>query len=218
MAVRLTILKDRETWLEHRKLGLGGSDIASVIGKNPWKSNQELWKEKTGLRESKDLSGNAAVEYGHDAEKFLRDLFALDFPDYKVSYTENNSYKNDRYPWALASVDGLLKDKDGRLGILEIKTSSILRSIDKDKWDNKIPDNYYCQVLFYMAVLEADFAVLKAQLKSQWITDNVYIQTKHYFIERKEVEEDINFLMSEGEKFWQAVLTKKEPALILPQI
>lgn len=218
MAVRLTILKDRETWLEHRKLGLGGSDIASVIGKNPWKSNQELWKEKTGLRESKDLSGNAAVEYGHDAEKFLRELFALDFPDYKVSYTENNSYKNDRYPWALASVDGLLKDKDGRLGILEIKTSSILRSIDKDKWENRIPDNYYCQVLFYMAVLEADFAVLKAQLKSQWINDNVYIQTKHYFIERKEVEEDINFLMSEGEKFWQAVLTKKEPALILPQI
>lgn len=218
MAVRLTILKDREAWLEHRKLGLGGSDIASVIGKNPWKSNQELWKEKIGLRESKDLSGNAAVEYGHDAEKFLRDLFALDFPDYKVSYTENNSYKNDRYPWALASVDGLLKDKDGRLGILEIKTSSILRSIDKDKWENRIPDNYYCQVLFYMAVLEADFAVLKAQLKSQWITDNLYIQTKHYFIERKEVEEDINFLMSEGEKFWQAVLTKKEPALILPQI
>ena len=217
MAVRLTILKDRETWLEHRKLGLGGSDIASVIGKNPWKSNQELWREKVGIKPAKDLSGNEWVQYGHDAEPLLRSLFALDFPEYEVIYTENNSYRNDKYPWALASVDGLLKDRERRLGILEIKTSNIIQPYDWDKWRDKIPDNYYCQVLFYMAVLEADFAVLKAQLRRRG-TDGLRIKTNHYFMERSEVEEDIKYLMSAGEKFWESVKERKEPALILPEI
>lgn len=217
MAVRLTILKDRETWLEHRKLGLGGSDIASVIGKNPWKSNQELWREKVGIKQAKDLSGNEWVQYGHDAEPLLRSLFALDFPEYEVIYTENNSYRNDKYPWALASVDGLLKDRKRRLGILEVKTSNILQPYDWDKWRDKIPDNYYCQVLFYMAVLEADFAVLKAQLRRRG-TDGLRIKTNHYFMERSEVEEDIKYLMSKGEEFWESVKERKEPALILPEI
>lgn len=217
MSVKLTILKDREAWLEHRKEGIGGSDIASVIGKNPWKTNQELWLEKVGIKPAKDLSGNEWVQYGHDAEPLLRSLFALDFPEYKVIYTENNSYKNDKYPWALASVDGLLKDQKGRLGILEIKTSNIMQPYDWDKWRGKIPDNYYCQVLFYMAVLEADFAVLKAQLRRRG-TDGLRMKTNHYFIERSEVEEDIKYLMSEGEKFWESVKERKEPALILPEI
>ena len=77
--------------------------------------------------------------------------------------------------------------------------------------------NYYCQVLFYMAVLEADFAVLKAQLKT--VFDGMpYIQTKHYHIERSEVQEDINYLMHEGEKFWQYVKSGKEPPLRLPEL
>lgn len=217
MSVKLTILKDREAWLEHRKEGIGGSDIAAVIGKNPWKTNQELWLEKVNIKPPRDLSGNEWVQYGHDAEPLLRSLFALDFPEYKVIYTENNSYKNDKYPWALASVDGLLKDKEGRLGILEIKTSNILQPYDWDKWRGKIPDNYYCQVLFYMAVLEADFAVLKAQLRRRG-TDGLRMKTNHYFIERADVEEDIKYLMSAGEKFWVAVKERKEPALILPEI
>ena len=68
-----------------------------------------------------------------------------------------------------------------------------------------------------MAVLEADFAVLKAQLKT--VFDGVpYLQTKHYPIERKDVEADIQYLMQEGEKFWQYVQSGKMPPLILPPI
>lgn len=92
-----------------------------------------------------------------------------------------------------------------------------MQTYDWDKWRGKIPDNYFCQVLFYMAVLEADFAVLKAQLKRKY-TDGLRMKTNHYFIERADVEEDIKYLMSEGEKFWEAVKERKEPALILPEI
>ena len=141
----------------------------------------------------------------------------LDFPEYSVSYEENNSFFNDKYPFARASLDGWLTDENGRKGILEIKTTEILQSMQKEKWNKQIPQNYYCQVLFYMAVLEADFAILKAQLKT--VFDGVpYLQVKHYPIERSDVEDDIKYLMQEGERFWQYVQSGKQPPLRLPEI
>jgi hypothetical protein len=56
---------------------------------------------------------------------------------------------------------------------------------------------------------------LKAQLKT--VFDGVpYLQTRHYFIERQEVEEDIEFLKSSERNFWHGVQNNIRPALILP--
>lgn len=157
------------------------------------------------------------MKYGHDAEPHLRTLFALDHPGYTVGYKDNNLFVNDRFPWAHASLDGWLRDEDGRFGILEIKTTSILQSMQKEKWNNRIPDNYYLQVLHYMMVMEADFAVLKAQLKYDYSSD-VFMQTRHYTIERADVEDDIRFLAEKERDFWQKVKAGVRPATILPEI
>jgi putative phage-type endonuclease len=213
----MNILTSREEWLANRFNGIGGSEISAVIGCNPYLDNVTLWKIKTGQIEPEDISDKPFVKYGNDAEYHLRELFKLDFPEYSVNYIENNSFYNDKYPFARASLDGWLEDENGRKGILEIKTTEILQSMQKEKWNKQIPQNYYCQVLFYMAVLEADFAVLKAQLKT--VFDGVpYLQIKHYHIERTDVEEDIKYLMQEGERFWQYVLSGKQPPLRLPNI
>lgn len=214
--VTMKVLKSRQEWLENRFNGIGGSEISAVIGCNPYLDNITLWQIKTRQIEPNDISDKSYVKYGTNAEEHLRALFALDFPDYKVEYVENNSFCNTKYPWALASCDGWLTDDKGRKGILEIKTTEILSSQHREKWkDNSIPQNYYCQCLFYMAVLEVDFCILKAQLKTSF--DNIpYLQTKHYFIDCEEVEEDINYLMKEGKKFWQYVVSGKRPPLQLP--
>jgi len=39
---------DREEWLDVRKGGIGSSDAAAAVGLNPYKSQLELWLEKTG--------------------------------------------------------------------------------------------------------------------------------------------------------------------------
>lgn len=215
--VTMTILNNREEWLKNRMNGIGGSEISAVIGCNPYMTNVDLWMIKTGMVIPEDISDKPYVRYGTQAEVHLRELFRLDYPQYTVDYVENNSFKNDRYPWAQASLDGWLHDQDGRFGIWECKTTNILQSMQKEKWNNRIPDNYYCQCLFYMAVLDADFCILKAQLKSEF-KDNIYIQTKHYQIERTDVQGDIDYLMSEGEKFWQMVQKNKKPDLQLPEI
>ncbi len=49
-ALRLIKTKElpREEWLATRKQGIGGSDAAAAVGLNPYKSQLELWLEKTG--------------------------------------------------------------------------------------------------------------------------------------------------------------------------
>ena len=179
------ILANREEWLKHRSR-IGGSDAAAIVGLNPYKTNTDLYLEKTGQKESPDISDKPYVLYGTKAEEHLRELFRLDFPQYQVQYFDNNMYLNSRYPFAHASLDGELTDEDGRRGILEIKTTNILQSMQKEKWKDRIPDNYFIQVLHYLMVTEFDFVVLKAQLKSEF-GGQIYLQTKHYFIERSEV-------------------------------
>ena len=213
----MTVLKDRSEWLEERTKGIGGSDAAAIIGLNPWKDNVTLWKEKTGLIEPEDISYKPYVQYGIAAEPHLRDLFALDFPEYKVEYVENNSWHNDRFPFARASLDGWLTDKDGRKGILEIKTTNILSSMSKEKWKDGVPDNYYTQLLHYLMVTEFEWACLKAQLRYEYAND-IKLETRHYFLERSEVEDQIEYLKDEEMKFWNQIQLKQRPALRLPEI
>lgn len=216
--IKMDILQGHTAWLEARSHYIGGSDAAAVLGLNPYKSNLELWQEKTGLVLPEDISEKPYVKYGHAAENCLRELFALDFPEYEVGYADNNIWLNDHFPFAHASLDGWLIDQNGRKGVLEIKTTNILQSMQKEKWDHRIPDNYYIQVLHYLAVTEFDFAVLKAQLKYEFQGGDIMLQTKHYKIERSEVQTDIEYLMQKEAEFWKSVQNRKKPALLLPEI
>ena len=210
-------LGSRDEWLQARGKRIGGSEASAVVGLNPYMSNTDLWSIKTGRREAEDISDKPYVRYGHDAEPILRELFKLDFPDYKVGYVDNNLFLNSRYPWAHASLDGWLQDPEGRTGILEIKTTEILQSMQKEKWKDRIPDNYYLQVLHYMMVMEADFACLKAQLKYDYDGD-IYLQIRHYWIERQDVENDIRILSEKEEEFWHHMQNGTRPATLLPEI
>lgn len=211
-------MPSREEWLEQRKNGIGGSDSAAIIGLNPYKDNVQLWKEKCGLIEAEDISDKSYVKYGTEAEDHLRNLFALDFPQYKVEHFENESIRHPKYPFLFASLDGVLTDKKtGEKGILEIKTTNILQSMQKEKWKEKIPPNYYCQVLHYLNVTGYSFAILKAQLKYDYSGD-IVLSTRHYLIKKSEVEEDIKYLENKEIEFWKCVVNRVQPPLVLPNI
>lgn len=211
---------NKEEWLEERKKGIGGSDAATILGKNPYKTTIDLWKEKIGLVNADDISDKPYVQYGTVAEEYLRELFKLDFPKYDVKHEEYSIIKHPEYQFLFASLDGTLIDKEtGELGILEIKTTNILKSKQKEKWKDKIPDNYYCQVLHYLNVTGYSFAILKAQLKYDYDGD-IKLETKHYFIDRNDpnVQADIEFLKEKEIEFWNNyVVTKKEPPALLPE-
>ena len=209
----------RNEWLEERKKGIGGSDASVIMGLNPYKTTVDLWKEKTGRIVAEDISNKEYVKYGTLAEEYLRELFKLDFPKYNVKHEENTIIKHTKYPFLFASLDGTLTNKDtGEKGVLEIKTTNILNNAQKEKWNNRIPDNYFCQVLHYLNVTGYSFAILKAQLKFNY-DENIRLETRHYYIERKDVEEDIKLLENKEIEFWNKyVVADKQPPLLLPNI
>ena len=208
----------KEEWLANRTSTIGGSDAGVILGVCPWKTNEQLWEEKVGLRKPDDVSDNPLVQYGVNAEGYLRQLFSLDYPQYEVLYQENNVWVNDNFPFAHASLDGFLLH-EGRSGVLEIKTATISGQAQKEKWKgNSLPQNYYAQVLHYMMVTEADFAILKAQLKYEIDGEEPFLYTKHYRIERAEVLDDIEYLIQKEREFAENVRTKTRPNIMLPDI
>ena len=209
--------ENEAAWKKGRLKGIGGSDASAVVGMNPYKTNIELFEEKTGRCIPEDISDKPYVIYGHQAEPLIRGLFALDYPEYTVEYHDWRILQSRQYPFLQASLDGELTDPDGRRGVLEIKTTNILQSMQREKWADRIPDNYYIQVLHYLLVSGYDFAVLRAHLVSRWGED-VRTQVKHYFIERSEVEDDLTYLLAEEIKFWQYVEAGRRPPLVLPEI
>lgn len=213
-----------EEWLAARLSGIGASEAAAVLGRSPWKSNIDLWREKTGRRKAEDISDKDCVAYGHAAEEHLRALFALDYPRYEVTYGGAfDMVKRPETPYIFATLDGRLVEKEtGRRGVLEIKTTSIVRSMQKEKWWGPqgpcIPDQYYIQICHQLLATGWDFAVLHAQLKYDY-SDGIRSERRTYFIERSEVQYDIDYLLEEETKFWcNYVLADREPPLILPEI
>lgn len=228
--VHRKILSNRDEWLAVRGRRLGGSDAASVLGKNPWMSNHKLWEIKTMRATQPDISDNPAVLFGTRAEAPIRELFALDHPELKVEYIENNIWFNDKFPMCHASLDGWLTDEQGRLGVLEIKTSTISSRLQRDKWfpseenlnrgrSQHIPENYLYQTVHCMNVIEADFVWLRAYLKFDY-DEFKWVEIKDYNFERTDenIQAYSEELMEAEARFWKYVESNEEPALILPEL
>lgn len=220
---------NHEQWLELRSKGIGGSDVASILGLNPYMTNQELWSYKVGLAQREDISNKPYVQYGHDAEAHLRNLFALDYPRFEVQYQDNVVLANKTYPFIRYSPDGLIYDKEtGLRGIYEGKTTNILQSMAKEKWNNKVPDNYYCQILQGLLVTGFDFVCLRAQLNFNNLSIDFtnlkndrcgYKQIKDYIFYRSDpqVAADIQMILNnEYHFYYDYIVPRIEPNLILP--
>ena len=180
-------------------------------------TNIDLWMLKTGKTEPKDLDDNPQVIYGTKAEEHIRELFELDYPRFRVEYEPNNMWINNRMPWAHASLDLWMEDDRGRLGVGEIKTALITNSRQKAAWENRVPDHFYIQLIHNMAVCEAQFGILIAQLRWER-DDDVFKITRHYTVNADDVLEEMIMLMEAEEKFWNNVQKGIEPAQILPEI
>ena len=186
----------RKEWLISREKTIGGSEASSLIGINKYQSLRDLWrKKKKGVVEEVD---NEAVRYGNDCEPILRELFKIKHPNLVVQYKENTTMYSIEYDYMHYSADGLIWD-GARAGILEIKTSFIRNSSMLKDWDNKIPDNYFIQVLHGLIVTGFEFVDLIAELR--FMDENSTI--RQYHIERKEVLDDIEWLLEKERINWR---------------
>ena len=207
--------KDRLEWLAMRqKVGIGGSDAGTVLGLNPWCSNVQLWRYKTGQEVPPDISDKPAVKFGKVAEEHIRELFVLDYPHFTVNYHEFWMYANDRLPWQFATLDGELTDEAGRRGILEIKTTTIQNKSQWDEWENGIPQRYYAQIMHQLSATGWQFAILRAYIR-YYKGGEFRAAVRDYRIERNDVLDDIAYLREQEMRFMDCVNSGKPPAAII---
>jgi putative phage-type endonuclease len=158
-------------WHKARR-GIGGSDIASVMDKNPWKSAYTLWAEKSG-KAWQDLNASMPMQMGTAFEPVIRKLFADNNSDW-LTVHETGTWASIEDPKSVANVDGIIEWSDGSLGVLEIKFSRMY-------WD-QLPEHYNLQVQHYLSVLGLKRAVVVAVAGGDWkefevVRDDSLVQT-----------------------------------------
>ena len=93
--------EQRAAWLEGRRRGIGGSDVAAVLSLNPWKTPLDVWNDKLGLSEDKEMSEPAY--WG----TVLEDTVAREFQqrtDMKVQKV-SHQFVDSECDWMIANID-----------------------------------------------------------------------------------------------------------------
>lgn len=187
-------MKDRTEWLKARRSGIGGSDVAAILGLSKWKTPLEIYNDKI----NEDLpveESNPSIEWGNRLEPVIRQKYA-DETGLTVTIP-NKTFRHPEYPFMIANVDGLLPDGS----VLEIKTARSGADWGEEGTD-EIPEHYLTQVQHYMTVVGAkkcDIAVL--------------IGASDFRIYHVDFDPEISDMLIEEEKaFWQRVVDRNPPA------
>ena len=184
-----------EEWLNWRKKGIGGSDVSSLLGINPWKSELELWLEKTG--QSTDLPvDNEAMEWGRIMEPVIRRHF--EEVTGKTVVEVHAIMQHPKHKFMIADVDGVTEDDNGDPAILEIKTASEYK---RSEWSEGIPAYYQTQVQHYLAVT----GLCKAFVA-------VLVGGNSFSVFEVDADKDVQKMLIKAEsEFWDLVKTGTRP-------
>ena len=180
-----TVGMSRDEWLEMRKKGIGGSDVAALAGLSKYKTPFALYLEKTGEVKLDDVTSEAAY-FGNVLEDIVAKEFALR-TGLKVR-KRNQMLHHPDYPFMMANLDRVIV---GTNEILECKTAS---EYLKGEWEgDEVPAQYLLQIMHYMAVTGADAA---------WIA--VLIGGNKFVYKRVERDEElIAYLIDIERNFWE---------------
>jgi putative phage-type endonuclease len=184
-----------EEWLGIRSKYIGGSDASAVIGLNPYASRYSLWAEKTG--KVPGFEGNLTTKVGAYLEQLVADLFEEETG--KKVRKKNSTMVNDLYPFACANVDRMIV---GEKAFLEIKTTNSIPLMKTLRNSDEFPEQYYCQVVHYLAVTGLEKAYLAVLINCR--------ELKIYEMERDQAE--IDALMGAEKEFWKLVETNTPPS------
>lgn len=143
-----TVNMPETEWLEHRKVGIGGSDVGPILGLSKWKSPLQVWEEKKGI--AKPFEGNAATRRGKLLEAHVCTDWAAESG--REVREEPTMYFHPQHDILLANVDRIIVDNGDGMGdgLLEAKTAG---EWAYKAWDNQIPVYYYVQLQHYLNVL-----------------------------------------------------------------
>jgi putative phage-type endonuclease len=182
-----------QEWLEARRKGLGGSDIAGIMGLSPWKSTYQIYMDKKGRIPFEEE--NDQMKWGKLMEPTLRQFYSnttgrlVRVPDGIIYHPE--------YPFLFANPDGITDDRR----VVELKTARYNKGWG-EPGTNEVPDAYALQVQHYMFVLGFDVTDVVVSIGGGYPV--LYIVP---------ADPELQALILEaGLKFWKDVQEGNEPS------
>jgi putative phage-type endonuclease len=152
MSVTVIKPKDRTEWLEHRKGGVGSSEVATILGLNPFETPYQLWRRKKGLDAPKDET--FAMKAGHYLEDAVSRFWADETGREVIKSSAGDwLFVNSEKAFMRVSPDRTfwlpnMPKNNANKGILECKTTQ--KEIDPDD----LPKHWFCQVQYQLGVSE----------------------------------------------------------------
>lgn len=201
-ALKLVKTQDlsRDQWLTVRKGGIGSSDAAAAMGLNPYKSQLELWLEKTGCDEHlprlDPQDESSPVYWG----TLLEPIVAAHYTRRTGRRVRriNAVLQHPQFPWMLANID---REVTGvpEVQILECKTAGLNGA---RLWKEGVPEYVQLQVMHQLAVTGKQAADVAVLVCGQ--------ELNIHRIERDEAM--IAQLIELEQRFWHLVETNTAPA------
>lgn len=191
---------NKEKWLKERKTYIGGSDLGSILGINNFRTELDVYFEKTSEGITEDATSEAAywgtvLEDVVAGEYAKRTGFKIEKPTGLIRHSE--------YPFIACNLDCWVIDNEGNSHILECKTANQMKvTCWGEEGTNQIPESYLYQVAYYTAITGANRADIAVLIGGQDF--RIYRYDKDEFMESK--------LIRVAKKFWNNhVLTGVPP-------
>lgn len=181
--------KERQEWLAERRKGIGGSDVAAILGVSPWATPLNVWLDKTGRAIEKPET--EAMRIGTELEDFVA-----------RRYTQETGRTVQRFKKMLHK--GVLLGNLDRLVVMdgqkiashqgEIRTDTLLECKTASvEWNGEVPLHYMMQIQHYCGLnpmlKHADVAVLN-------------LVHKHFEVYRVERDDEAIAAMQERLSAW----------------
>lgn len=215
--VDTAFVREKE-WQAIRRLSIGGSEAAVIVGCSPYKTPYGLYMDKCWAMPDKEET-QAVFDRGHFWEPRVIQAFC-DATGAKV-IPETRMFRSKQYPECTANVDAFVRYPGNRIYVFEAKTTV---AANYDAWDNgRIPPAYVPQMRQYPAVMNDDrilgtyigciFTVDYEKMGRYIGSDANVGQFMSHFVDRNKLLEE-NQLASEAEFFKDHVLANEAPAFM----
>jgi len=168
---------EKKEWLKWRANGIGASDAPTIMGVSPFKSINQLWKEKILGERQPD---NAAMARGRQLEPMAIDYF---MSETGIFLETQKCFEHPERKWMRATMDGINEEEKI---LVEIKTSQTCHE--------QVPKHYYPQLQHQMEVIGY---TKMFYLTFDGVTGKIYEVMKD--------EEYVKKLVEKEKEFWDVV-------------
>lgn len=190
----LTTEATRAEWLAARLTGVGGTDIATLLGSNKYQTPFEAWQDK--FVENPQEESSEAMWWGSQTEA----LTATRFEEATGLQTRRaGMYHHRKNRHHLANPDRFTSDG----GVLEIKDHESLSGAGKTVLKGDITDHAFDQLMWYLHVTGRSHGWFAAKVGKKTVVLGPFPRDDDYIAKQ----------VAAANKFWEHVETNTPPPL-----